>query len=349
MVIAIPVLLLLVSGLSLLLSEQIVSLRLPALGAAVSPTAAEDLSRDLSRIESLSADAGWDVIRLPQPGWPVYHLWLKSGEQAYFLPGADSFLDRFLPLQRPESFLYELHAHLLAGKLGKELVRILSVVLLVMATLGLFLWWPYRSRFRVADALPRRALRMHLTRSHMTLAILVAPFLFFTLAVAWAMAYPDAARAALGGVFGQSRLMDQRVVVSDQGDRFNWLRIIRSAQGVYPDDQLVYLIRPARADQPLKIRTRLASEWHPNGRSVILLRSDTGEVLMTEDATRLGLDQRIANAVYPVHSARGGGVGFMPVSIISASGLAALAVLGFWSFIKGRRRLEAGRRVRSTG
>ncbi len=173
--------------------------------------------------KSLSADAGWDVIRLPQPGWPIYHLWLKSGEQAYFLPGADSFLDRFLPLQRPESFLYELHAHLLAGKSGKELVRVLSVVLLVMATLGLFLWWPYRSRFRVADALPRRAIRMHLTRSHMTLAILVAPFLFFTLAVAWAMAYPDAARAALGGVFGQSQLMDQRVVVADQGDRFNWL------------------------------------------------------------------------------------------------------------------------------
>ncbi len=75
---------------------------------------------------------------------------------------------------------------------------------------------------------------------------------------------------------------------------------------------------------------------------MILLRSDTGEVLLTEDATRLGLDQRIANAVYPVHSARGGGVWFMPVSIISASGLAALAVLGCWSFIKGRR-------VRSTG
>jgi uncharacterized iron-regulated membrane protein len=90
-------------------------------------------------------------------------------------------------------------------------------------------------------------------------------------------------------------------------------------------------------------RKRMPGEWHPNGRSYVLLNPYDATVVQSIDATRQGTGTRLAHAIYPVHAAMVGGWPWMLLAAASGVGLAWLAAGGTLAWL--RRRTP--RRVRS--
>jgi PepSY-associated TM region len=79
------------------------------------------------------------------------------------------------------AFLFQLHAHLLAGTPGEVVNGFIALLLIFMGLTGLMLWWPRRAAaFRLARAIPRTLGSGDLLRSHAASgALLVVPVILF--------------------------------------------------------------------------------------------------------------------------------------------------------------------------
>jgi uncharacterized iron-regulated membrane protein len=113
------------------------------------------------------------------------------------------------------------------------------------------------------------------------------------------------------------------------------------------EGQLVFFYPGTPANAAWTFRKRMPGEWHPNGRSYVLLDPYAGEVLQAIDARRQGLGTRVMHAVYPVHAAMVGGIGLVMLAAISGVVLFWLATTGVVSYIRAwlARRTRAGSRA----
>ena len=85
-------------------------------------------------------------------------------------------------------------------------------------------------------------------------------------------------------------------------------------------------------------RKQLPGEWHPNGRSYVLVDPYTAQVVQAIDARAQGTGTRLMHAVYPVHAAKVGRLPMMLLAAFAAAALTWLAAGGAWAYV-GRRRL----------
>ena len=83
----------------------------------------------------------------------------------------------------------------------------------------------------------------------------------------------------------------------------------------------------------IAVRLRQQKEWLPNGRTMVWFDPATGTMVASRDALALPLGSRLANADYPLHAAKVGGLTYrlvMTVSGLSLGLLGTLAVVTFW-------------------
>ena len=99
----------------------------------------------------------------------------------------------------------------------------------------------------------------------------------------------------------------------------------------------------------LTFRKSLPGEWHPNGRSYVLVDPYRAEVVQAIDARAQGTGTRLMHALYPVHAATVGGTVFAVIAFVSAFGLVWLAIGGSWAYLaRTARRPAAARRARAS-
>ena len=82
----------------------------------------------------------------------------------------------------------------------------------------------------------------------------------------------------------------------------------------------------------MTFRKRMPGEWHPNGRSFILLHPYTGAVLQTINARRQRLGMRLMEKAYPLHASKIGGVPYTLFALGTAGALIGLGVSGCLSY-----------------
>jgi uncharacterized iron-regulated membrane protein len=92
----------------------------------------------------------------------------------------------------------------------------------------------------------------------------------------------------------------------------------------------------------LTFRKSLPGEWHPNGRSYVLVNPYTAGVEQTIDARAQGAGTRAMHAMYPLHAAKVGRWLLIPLASLAAAALAWLAISGGWSYL-GRLRASRAR------
>jgi uncharacterized iron-regulated membrane protein len=80
-------------------------------------------------------------------------------------------------------------------------------------------------------------------------------------------------------------------------------------------------------------RKRLPGEWHPNGRSYVLVDPYRGVVVQAIDARQQGRGTRMMYGLYPVHAATVGGPVFIAVAALTGVGLGWLAIGSAWSYL----------------
>lgn len=328
-------LLLALSGGALIFKEEIWALRYPALGAPLAVQSAAD--------HAAAFEAGLDafpgrvsMVRTPREGLPAYHLYLQGGE-ALLHQTTHEVIDEWAWFETPTGVLTELHFHFVAGDAGRVFVGILGLIGGCMAASGLWLWWPVRRQFRLGSLWPERFSRLHVLRMHRDLGALSAALVVLFALTGAAVVFGDAARFLFNAVLvGQST--ESPAPRSEVTGPISPLDagIIESVQGLLPQASLRSWSPPADGSGVHYFRLRQPAEPHPNGRSTVYVDAISGTVLQSSNATAMSAGDRLANWMYPLHSASIGGWAYRIVALLSALTLAVMSVTGALSFFKKR-------------
>lgn len=296
------------------------------------PTDAETLA-----IIAEAGKLGARNVTLPSAEFGVAQAGLPHGGGAYIGHDGTLLVRWGSSWDRPETFLFDLHHHLLMGETGELITGWLGIAALLFCVTGLILWWPTRRTFALR-ALPARMSRPAVIRHHRDIGVVLAlPILLAALTGALmvlkplgaAMFAPLSPKAVVAAWQARPTLPTNTVAP-------DWPRLLATAHARFPDGETRMIIWPREPGEAVTIRMRRPQEWHPNGRTTLSLAGD-GTVLMARDAPAAPLAVRANNALYPLHSARMAGSAIaLPLRIVmtlAGLGLAllgSLAVLTFW-------------------
>jgi uncharacterized iron-regulated membrane protein len=305
----------------------------------------------LTAIESRWRHEGVQLVKFPQPGVNAYLVWLRDGTQAFVDPQTGDVIDHWRWYERLPACLFDLHAHLFAERPGTVVNGVAALFVLFMALTGLVLWWPgRRSAFRLRGAVPRRAAPADVLRSHAAVGTLaIVPILVFVATGAVMAFYQPTARVMSRLLDGRAPMEADARVPPQARAAIPWSSLLPVLDRTFADGQTIYYYPGTSDNARLMFRKRLPGEWHPNGRSYIVLDPYTAQVVQAIDARAQGAGTRFMNTIYPVHAATVGGLAMDAAGAVAALALAWLAAGGVWSYV-GRRataRRRQGRDIRA--
>jgi uncharacterized iron-regulated membrane protein len=237
---------------------------------------------------------------------------------------------------RPEAWLFDFHHHLFNGDAGEIVGGVAGLAGLGFVVTGLILWWPTRRMFHIR-LWPRMMKRAAIVHHHRDLGVLIAPLLILSLTTGAAMNLKWFSQA-LRAPFTPPAAMEKasaapRIKGGKLAKDLDWTQVIGAAQARFPGAEVRTIGLPQKKDGLIAIRLRQQKEWLPNGRSMAWFDPATGKMVASRDALAMPLGSRIANADYPLHAAKVGGLAYrlvMTVSGLTLTLLGTLAVVTFW-------------------
>ncbi|MGH8444204.1 MAG: PepSY-associated TM helix domain-containing protein [Solimonas sp.] len=263
----------------------------------------------------------------------------------YFDPATGAEQGRRGETQGFVGTLFKLHSSLWLKDTGKAILAWVALAYLFMLVSGVILWWPRRWPPSWAVELRRgrtRALFDLHRVAGATLGLLIAMSVATGAYMAW---------RPLGGfvttLSGAQPVKPPKLKVED-GDTRPMLDLdllVADARTRLPDAMVGYVLVPAKADAPLRVRMITADDPHPNGLSSVWLDPRSGAVLGVNRWNELDPGARAVAWIYPLHTGVLGGPLLEAVIFISGSTLAGMGVTGVWLWWRRRsaRRVEAGR------
>ncbi|MBB3890682.1 putative iron-regulated membrane protein [Phenylobacterium haematophilum] len=240
--------------------------------------------------------------------------------------------------ERPEIWLFDLHHHLLTGDAGELAAGIMALVGLGFVVTGVILWWPARRLFALR-AWPANMSRNAVVRQHRDLGVVAAPLLFVSLLTGVMMTLPAVEDVLLAPFTSPAAMAAaSKPPIEKGGPRgadLDVAALLSAARAKHPDGELRIISLSATPGGLISLRMRQQAEWLPNGRTMFWFDPADGRLVASRDAQALPLGLRIANAEYPIHAAKVGGLPYRLVMTASGLTLALLGSLAVWSFWAG--------------
>ena len=240
--------------------------------------------------------------------------------------------------ERPEIWLFDLHHHLLTGDAGELAAGIMALVGLGFVVTGVILWWPARRLFALR-AWPANMSRNAVVRQHRDLGVVAAPLLFVSLLTGVMMTLPAVEDVLLAPFTSPAAMAAaSKPPIEKGGPRgadLDVAALLSAARAKHPDGELRIISLSATPGGLISLRMRQQAEWLPNGRTMFWFDPADGRLVASRDAQALPLGLRIANAEYPIHAAKVGGLPYRLVMTVSGLTLALLGSLAVWSFWAG--------------
>jgi uncharacterized iron-regulated membrane protein len=223
--------------------------------------------------------------------------------------------------ERPELWLFDFHHHLFAGHTGETITGIAGIAGLLFVITGLILWLRGRARFR-PTILPRRFAPGPIVKHHRDLGLLVSPLLLLSMTTGVLMLFSPIRDAVIGK---EERPEFEIAGVPSIGPAQAVLR----AKALFPDAAL-RRISLSRESGDIVVRMRQPFEWTPQGRTQVTFRPDGTAGI--EDAVAANRPAWISEKLYPLHSAKVGGVAMKLLMTLSGLALFVLGSFATWSF-----------------
>ena len=287
----------------------------------------------LNEIETNASQAAPVLVKFPQPGMNAFHLWFNDDSEAFVHPASGEIIAHWGWHESLPSFLFELHANLLTGEMGELVNGGIAFAVLFLAGSGVLLWWRRHKHFKLRFIFPRHFSSASILQSHAPLGVTgLIPITLFVVTGLLLVFYRPVSSIL-------TTLLDDRppgrptaVVIPDQEPMRTWEQILSRVGKTFPEGQLVYYYPPGPDNAAMVFRKRLPGEWHPNGRSYIVVDPYQGEVIQAIDARLEEPGARIMNTIYPIHSAKIGGPVYKSIALLAAITLALLACTGIISY-----------------
>ncbi len=313
------------TGTLLLFKPEILAVAHPELG----PVPADTVTQ-AQRLAASLEPGSFTSIKFPDETLRAFTVYLPDHRTALYDPNSLAPLEDRLSLVRTMDWLFELHHYLLAGETGKIVSAAFGLAIAGLVLIGLYLWWPWRRGWRLANARPKRSTRASHLAAHTTLGILMAPALFLAALSGAAIVFHAEATAVLTGAFGKK---DPAVDVPAQPGALATL-----ARARFPEAAPRLYIPPAESGGTVTLRLRQPEERHPNGRSTFSWNSATATATAATSEPESGAGNRLYNLLYPLHIGTLGGLPMRLFFFISA--IAALFAAGhaLQGWFRKRRR-----------
>jgi uncharacterized iron-regulated membrane protein len=285
-------------------------------------------------IDQAAAQQKLSRVTLANEEMALHQLVFADGSGAYVRQNGE-LVDRWTSQwERPELWLFDLHHHLFAGETGETVAGIAGMAGLLFVLTGTILWWRSRRRFSFR-LWPNRFAPGPIVAHHRDLGIVVAPVLLISFTTGVLMLFAPLRETVVG-----TELRPRVEVAQAAGEpSIEW--ILRRAKARFPNAELRRITLPRTPGDPISIRMRQPREWTPNGRTQLTFDARTGALLSVEDAARGNRAAGIAEKLYPIHTAKVGGIAMKLPMTASGLGLfllGSLATCGFWARPSKRRQ-----------
>jgi uncharacterized iron-regulated membrane protein len=273
---------------------------------------------------------------VPDAELPVWGAMERGGDRSYFDADTGELLLHRSPSSDGLLTLLDWHTHLLSGPVGETVLGLVACTGLFMLFSGAWLYWPGR----------RRALKhlkphanppvLRWASLHRSVGVVALPLLIVMIGTGATMAYRGAVRSGLASAFGEPTPARPPKTAPSHA-AIDWPAVLAAAQAAAPDAELTRLTLPSKDNGTLVLRIRRPGEWNVAGRSSLWMNPATATVLGGVDATKLGTGGRLANALFPIHSAAVGGMAWRVAACITGALPMFLLVTGFL-FWRARQR-----------
>ncbi len=333
LVLSLLLLILALSGSALVYKEAWWRLAYPELRASGPAPTAEEMASALAVASEQFGDE-LRTVKMPEPGVAAYHLYLEEGE-AFLAIDDFRVIDRWTPSQRVMGFLFDLHAHLLAGERGEKVGGVVALLGALLIISGLILWWPARRKTGVRTLVPRRFTRGQLVAAHRDLGLWTAPIVLILLLTGWGIVYYGTAGTLLNRAFGDPPMAaeplppESETPTTDPPDA----ETLEAVQAAFPGARLVFYYPPTSPQEPHRFRLKQGCELHPNGRSYVHA-DGVGAVVQATDPCRNPPGERALHAVYPLHSGKTPSALYKLATFLGGLALAGLSATGALAYLR---------------
>ncbi|HET7274747.1 MAG TPA: PepSY-associated TM helix domain-containing protein [Longimicrobiaceae bacterium] len=275
-------------------------------------------------------------VKMPEPGVGGYHLYLDGGEA--FLSAVDHHLiDSWQPSERVMSFLFDLHAHLMAGDVGERIGGVIGLLGVFLSVTGLILWWPTRRRFALRHLLPRDLSVRSLLLWHRDLGVVTSPILLVLLLTGSGLVFYATAQTLLNGAFGDPVPTAPAPILNPSTPlELPTAAMIARVEAAFPEGRIVFYYPPRAGVTFHEFRLKQPCELHPNGRSYVYLDA-AGNLLQKTDACALPPGERAVHAFYPLHAGKADSAVYKLAVFIAAVALAIIAMSGVVTYLRRLR------------
>lgn len=249
-----------------------------------------------------------------------------SGEVLGSRPGNDSLI----------GFLIDLHVHLLAGKTGEEILGWIGLAGIVVALVGLVLWWPKKGKWKQALSIKWSAGAFRVWFDlHRVVGVLVLGVLSMTMLTGTALALFDkVTEPVLITLTGKGARQPAPKSLLRKGERAPLAPMLKQAATIFPDGQITRITLPAKPDAAVGVRMRLTGEMHQFGRTFVWFDQYDGRVLRMDNALTAHRAVQIQSWLFPLHTGVYGGMLTQWLQVLVGVSLSWLTVSGAWLWIK---------------
>jgi uncharacterized iron-regulated membrane protein len=285
----------------------------------------EDRTRPLDEVLRAARDAYPDRplagVALPIDRATAYDVVQRDGRRIFVDPYRLRVMDSMYLTGTLRRRLYEAHATLLAGRIGRTIVGASTLIAMVLVLSGLWLWWPGVTRLRrglvVKLGAPRRRLIYDL---HNVVGFYSSVFL---LLLAWSgvvIAY-DTAGQLLTRLDGDMPAMPPAKSASAPpgAEPITPGKALAIADVALPGAAARWISFPPSATGLYTVFKQFPEDRSPSGMSRVYIEQYSGVVRGVKSTRMAGAGQRLLDLNFPIHTGTIlGGVGQLMAIIASA-------------------------------
>lgn len=311
---------------------------------------------------------GWSIVL---PGYLSDYLWVeypKPVETAAELfapleilvdPYTGNIVEEHFWGRTWMSLVYELHADLMTGKLGRTIGEIgfktvcfIGILWLISSLSGLYLWWPGKAAWRKALTVRRSAEMGRFTFDlHRAIGFYTSALLIVISFTGVAFAYNGTIRSmvSLFSTVHADHLKEPQVksIPRDHTPRISIARAVEVADSVFPDAELRGINTPDGPEGVYMVAKRQAGEANrKRPRSKVWIDQYSGQILAVQDPNLFTSGETLMNVLWPLHD--GQAFGLAGRIMWGAVGIVAPPVLYVTGIVRWlqKRRANARRRAK---
>lgn len=310
------VLVIAVTGALLVFPEALVRWRFPELFPQERSAERVPVGSMLQQLREKHPELIVQGMRLPRDDADA--LTLTSGNRTFhFDPHNGALLGSRPRADALMQTLIRLHVNLLLGPHGATIVVVATVITLLLALTGLWLWWPLRIfSIRRGSNFRRFNLDLHSTAGlYSSLFLLVIGITGITLRY-WHGEHP---RPPTARVNGQSS--NSMITLDDA---------IRTAEKALPGARAAAVEMPGgNPAASYRIQLAFPEDGSPAGRSVVFVQRSTGEVLATHSSRAGSLGDQLQNNQLSIHTGAIGGLSTKIIALLTCVALVLQILSGY--------------------